>query len=35
MIENPLSMEILKGNIAEGTRLNAEVEGGRIVFRTG
>ncbi len=34
MIENPLSMEILKGNIAEGVRLNAEVEGDRIVFKT-
>jgi ATP-dependent Clp protease ATP-binding subunit ClpB len=34
VIENPLSMEILKGNIAEGARLSAEVEGGRIVFKT-
>ncbi len=34
VIENPLSMEILKGNIAEGTRLSAEVEGDRIVFNT-
>jgi ATP-dependent Clp protease ATP-binding subunit ClpB len=34
MIENPLSMEILKGNIAEGARLNAQVEGDRIVFKT-
>jgi ATP-dependent Clp protease ATP-binding subunit ClpB len=33
-IENPLSMEILKGNIAEGARLSAEVEGDRIVFKT-
>jgi ATP-dependent Clp protease ATP-binding subunit ClpB len=32
VIENPLSMEILKGNIAEGARLSAEVEGDRIVF---
>jgi ATP-dependent Clp protease ATP-binding subunit ClpB len=34
VIENPLSMEILKGNIAEGARLSAEVEGDRIVFNT-
>ena len=34
MIENPLSMEILKGNIAQGVSLNAQVEGGRIVFKT-
>jgi ATP-dependent Clp protease ATP-binding subunit ClpB len=34
VIENPLSMEILKGNIAEGARLGAEVEGDRIVFKT-
>ena len=34
IIENPLSMEILKGNIAEGARVRAEVEGDRIVFRT-
>ena len=34
VIENPLSMEILKGNIAEGARLSAEVEGDRIVFKT-
>jgi ATP-dependent Clp protease ATP-binding subunit ClpB len=32
-IENPLSLEILKGNIAEGARVAAEVEGERIVFR--
>jgi ATP-dependent Clp protease ATP-binding subunit ClpB len=31
-IENPLSMEILKGNIAEGDRIRAEAEGSRIVF---
>jgi len=31
-IENPLSLEILKGNIAEGARVAAEVEGERIVF---
>ncbi len=34
VIENPLSMEILKGDIAEGARLWAEVEGDRIVFKT-
>jgi ATP-dependent Clp protease ATP-binding subunit ClpB len=32
-IENPLSMEILKGNIAEGARVSAEVQGQQIVFR--
>jgi ATP-dependent Clp protease ATP-binding subunit ClpB len=31
-IENPLSMEILKGNIAEGDRIRAEADGSRIVF---
>jgi ATP-dependent Clp protease ATP-binding subunit ClpB len=34
LIENPLSMEILKGDIAEGARLSAEVEENRIVFKT-
>jgi ATP-dependent Clp protease ATP-binding subunit ClpB len=34
VIENPLSMEILKGSVAEGARLSAEVEGDRIVFKT-
>ena len=33
-IENPLSLAILKGTIAEGARVSAEVEGERIVFRT-
>jgi ATP-dependent Clp protease ATP-binding subunit ClpB len=32
-IENPLSLEILKGNIAEGARIRAEVDGQQIVFR--
>jgi len=32
-IENPLSLEILKGNIAEGARVAAKVEGEQIVFR--
>ena len=31
-IENPLSMEIIKGNIAQGTRIKAAVEGEQIVF---
>lgn len=31
-IENPLSMEILKGNIPEGTKLRADVNGDRVVF---
>jgi ATP-dependent Clp protease ATP-binding subunit ClpB len=31
-IENPLSLEILKGNIAEKTRVNAGVQEDRIVF---
>ena len=34
MIENPLSMEILKGKVADGARLSAEVEGDRLVFKT-
>ena len=31
-IENPLSMEILKGNVQEGVCVTAEAEGERIVF---
>jgi ATP-dependent Clp protease ATP-binding subunit ClpB len=31
-IENSLSMEILKGNISEGAKIEADVEGERIVF---
>ena len=34
LIENPLSMDILKGAIPEGTRVQAEADGGRIVFRS-
>ena len=34
VIENPLSMEILKGNISEGAQLRAEVEEDRIVFKS-
>jgi len=34
MIENPLSMEILKGKVADGARLSADVEGGRLIFNT-
>jgi ATP-dependent Clp protease ATP-binding subunit ClpB len=33
-IENPLSMEILKGNIMDGDKISAEVEGDRIIFKT-
>jgi ATP-dependent Clp protease ATP-binding subunit ClpB len=33
-IVNPLSLEILKGNISEGARINAEVEAEQIVFKT-
>jgi ATP-dependent Clp protease ATP-binding subunit ClpA len=32
-IENQLSMEILKGTITPGSRINAEVEDDRIVFK--
>jgi ATP-dependent Clp protease ATP-binding subunit ClpB len=32
-IENTLAMEILEGNILEGTKLIAEAEGAQIVFR--
>ena len=32
-IENPLAMEILEGNIAEGDRISAETDGDRVVFR--
>ncbi len=33
-IENQLSMEILNGTVAEGSRISAEVEDDRIVFKT-
>ena len=33
-IENPLSMDILKGNILDGNRVNAEIDGDQIVFKT-
>jgi ATP-dependent Clp protease ATP-binding subunit ClpB len=33
-IENPLSLEILKGHVAEGSRVSAEVEGDQIVFHS-
>ncbi len=33
-IENPLSMDILKGNILDGDRIEAEIEGDRMVFKT-
>ncbi len=31
-IENPLSIEILQGNIPEGTKLRADIKGDRVVF---
>jgi ATP-dependent Clp protease ATP-binding subunit ClpB len=34
VIENPLSMEILKDKVVDGARLSAEVEGDRIIFKT-
>ena len=33
-IENPLSLEILEGNVSEGARIRAEVEDDKIVFTT-
>ena len=33
-VENPLSMDILKGNILEGDRVSADIEGDQIVFNT-
>jgi ATP-dependent Clp protease ATP-binding subunit ClpB len=33
-IENPLSLEILEGKIADGDRVSAEAEGDKIVFKT-
>jgi ATP-dependent Clp protease ATP-binding subunit ClpB len=32
-IENPLAMEILKGTIVEGSRIQADVQGDRMVFK--
>jgi ATP-dependent Clp protease ATP-binding subunit ClpB len=32
-LENPLSIKILKGDLPEGARVNAEADGERIVFR--
>jgi ATP-dependent Clp protease ATP-binding subunit ClpB len=34
VIENPLSMEILKGKVVDGARLSADVEGDRLIFNT-
>jgi ATP-dependent Clp protease ATP-binding subunit ClpB len=34
-IENPLSMDILKGNILDGSRVTADAEGEELVFRNG
>ncbi|MBE9543640.1 MAG: ATP-dependent chaperone ClpB [Proteobacteria bacterium] len=33
-IENPLSMDILKGNILDGDRVTVEVQGDQVVFKT-
>ena len=33
-IQNPLSMDILKGNIVDGDRVEADIERDRIVFKT-
>jgi len=33
-LENPLSMEILKGNIPDGTRIEADADGDGISFKT-
>jgi ATP-dependent Clp protease ATP-binding subunit ClpB len=32
-IENPLSMEILRGTILEGSKISAEIENGELVFK--
>jgi ATP-dependent Clp protease ATP-binding subunit ClpB len=32
-IENPLSLEILEGKISDGSRINAEAEGDKIIFK--
>jgi ATP-dependent Clp protease ATP-binding subunit ClpB len=32
-IENPLAMEIMKGNVVEGDRIRAETEGEQVVFK--
>jgi ATP-dependent Clp protease ATP-binding subunit ClpB len=34
-IENPLAMEILKGTVVEGSRIQADVQGDRMIFRPG
>ena len=33
-IENPLAMEILKGNIIDGTTLRVEAQGDKMVFQS-
>jgi ATP-dependent Clp protease ATP-binding subunit ClpB len=33
-IENPLSMEILRGNILEGARISADIDSGQIAFKS-
>jgi ATP-dependent Clp protease ATP-binding subunit ClpB len=35
LLENPLALEILKGEILEGAKISAEAEGEEIVFRQG
>ena len=32
-IENPLSLEILEGKISDGSRIHAEAEGDKIIFK--
>jgi ATP-dependent Clp protease ATP-binding subunit ClpB len=34
-IENPLAMEILKGTLWKGSRIQADVQGDRMIFRPG
>jgi len=34
-IENPLSLEILEGKISDGSRVSAEAEGDKIIFKIG
>lgn len=35
LLENPLALEILKGEVVEGTKISAEAEGEKIIFRQG
>ena len=34
-LENPLSMDILKGRVKDGDRVDADIDGHQIVFKTG